>query len=388
MIMYKVVLLIVLNGISFGISRSAAQVFQLNYKYSTPGVVVNHAGQATNDVYDQLNAQLAANSAAQLAEYGRQVVRFDRKLSISQSVVAKMRIAYSKATKYRQAQDLYLRSLENYKKLQPLSERGVEYSRQQRNMDDLQRQQEVLISKALDDYHKAETLVELGENKAKIIDEEAKNLLAEKCLSPPEKMQLKELTDTIKFLKNQIQKLKTNVDPLKKLQRDLDIKQAFQTAAQALVTMSKVVLKAVSLMNPSKGATQVIGLTQSMVEKYIEENIENGKSPEVAISQALRKGYEKYERDELSKVSSPIKKLSRIPLLAEDLAKEIQQWDKIAKSQQSVMNRIDDVLRFTDDGIKRNQQIIDRSTANSKAIIDKAITRYLNKSLSGKKVMP
>ncbi|MNR38707.1 hypothetical protein D3C85_1568330 [compost metagenome] len=50
------------------------------------------------------------------------------------------------------------------------------------------------------------------------------------------------------------------------------------------------------------------------------------------------------------------------------------------KNQREVNRQINNVLKFTEEGIKFNQAIIDRSIVKSEVIINNAINRYLKRS--------
>ncbi|UPZ17813.1 hypothetical protein [Flavobacterium humidisoli] len=367
--------------IIFGIFTISAQNngWIVTYNFSTPGESTNRYGNSTQDAFDQVNKKADAYHSAQVDDYKRQINRFNRKLTISINVVEKMKQTQVTSSKYPHCEELYKRSLESYKKLEQISQKVAENVAQGKSIKDYQNQQDEIMDKALEDYHKATELIELVENQDEILDEEAQNLILKHNLLPSEKGEIKELTQKVRAAEIQIRKLNKNIDPLKKEDQELQKLALYQTISQALVTSSKIIEKAVAMINPDKNSTKAITLTQAVVEKYLEEYYENGKSPADAINEAFQKGYEKFERDELLKVSTPIKELSRVPLLIEDIAKEIEKWNKLDKNQTLVLNKINEVLVFTNDGIDRQQKIIDRSNAASKIIIEGAIKRHLNK---------
>jgi len=366
--------------IFFGINYCNAQ-FTLECKFSTPGVSSSSFPSSDNEALNNIANQQYAAYTAYVADYYRGAARFDRKLALATVVVNKMNAAYSRTSKYPYAKQLYVRSARTFKKLEPLSQKAAEDIKQQKDIQSSQNQQDQLMQKALDDYHKAEDLVELGEREDKILGEEAQNVMIQHNLQPAEKAELKELTEKVKLAESQITKLNKDTDPLKREARELEKLQTYQFIAQQLVTEAKIVEKVIALVNPDKGSTRAITLTQTIVEKYLEEYYENGKSPATAIGEAFQKGYQKFERDELLKNVTPIKNISRVPLLIEDVVKEIDKWNKVSNNQMAVLNKINEVLEFTNDAVIRQQKVIDRSIAASKVIIERAITRHLNKKI-------
>lgn len=360
------------------INTASGQWFELRCTFSTPGVTPSIFNGNSNPALDQLNQRFAAQSAALDAAYDRQVGRFDRKLAISSQVAAKMNITYPNVSKYPRTKQLYERCAKEYKKLEELSQGAAQTARQRADLATFNQQQEEIIEKALFDYHKAQDLIELADNKAEIIKTYAQNLAIQKSLTAAEKTDLNTAIDKIKFAEAQIKKLNLATDPLKKTARDLERKQLYQTIGQSVVFVSKVIEKTIDLINPTDLGSAAL-LSQTMVEKYIESNIEKGNSPEVAIREAFEEGYKDALRDQLLGAFDPIEKLSKVPLMAQELAGEIEKWDTIEKNQRSTLKKIDEVVLYSKDGVRRNQELIDRSTVKAKVIIDNAIKRYLSK---------
>jgi hypothetical protein len=361
-------------------NKVCAQWFELHGTFSTPNVDQSIFSGGSNEALEQLNQRFYSAWAASRADYGRQIGRFDRKLAISSQVVSAMNTSFPNLSIPR-AKYLYKRSVAEYKKLEELSQKAAQAAINNEDLAKYKQQQEEIIEKALHDYHKAEDLEELGKNKSKIIDEQAQAFAVQKNLTLEEKGELNTEIDKIKFAEAQIEKLNSFTDPLTKTARDLERKQLYQTVAQSIIFVSKIIEKTIDLINPTGKVTgEAVSLTQTMVEKYIEDTMEDGKSPEVAIRNAYLKVFQDVVRDDLLNKNDKIKQLSKVPLLIKDLADEIEKWDKIEKNQRAVIKKIDEVVAFSKDGVKRNQILIDQSTSKAKVIINKGVTRYLSRT--------
>ncbi len=369
--------IIFLTAMIFFTKSAFSQQFDITYTLSNP----NNSSVSSNDAMAQVVKQQNAFVNNLYVDYRRQLYRFDRKLIVSANVVKKMNLNNSKAAKYPYTKALYERSLKNYKQLEEISQKAATNAKQNKSIKELQDQQNRIIEKALDDYHKAEDLIELGENKSKIINEAIQRLTNEYHLSVAEKAELKKEIDKINFAKSQIRKLRTNTDALKDSKVDLEIKAAYQTVAQSLVSVSNIIQKVLEALNPNKKANDAIEIVQTVGDKFIEEHIENGKSPDVAISEAFKKGYEKLRQQEiLKKTPEVLRKTVELPLFINEFIEEIKTWEKIEKSHREAFNSLNEILKLTNDAINLNEKLITRSTANTKVIIERSINTYLKKT--------
>ncbi|RZK14371.1 MAG: hypothetical protein EOO43_16460 [Flavobacterium sp.] len=96
-----------------------------------------------------------------------------------------------------------------------------------------------------------------------------------------------------------------------------------------------------------------------------------------AAGKAFQEMYNELKKEELSNIISPLKKVYTVASLALEIENEIEAWQEKNRNDNEIINKVNEIMKLTRDGINRNQTIIDLSVAKSKSLLDKSI-KHLN----------
>lgn len=350
--------------------------FHVYYSMSSPGLGTMSSGDASSDAAYEVARRLNAYYASQFAAYQRSVARFDRKLVISSNVVKKMDAGAKSAAKYPRALALYKKSYEGYQKLEPMSQ---QFANHQIPLEKCEPEQKDIIDQSVKAYHQGTDLIELGDQKTQMLKTATNDFVVQHSLTPDEKTQLKQLEEQIATAEQQIEKYTQNVKDVNHLTEFARSQTAetIQGLAKCLETYGKLMEKLFGLALPDK-TVKAVEITQSIAENYIEEAVANDKPFSTAISEALQQEYDALKIETVAGATPQLHKWTSAPLKLKAALESLAKWQETFKNRAETIRIVNNVIATAEDGIRTNQNIIDRSNAKGKLIIDKAITRYLN----------